>query len=289
MELFHGPASTLWILPILALAIAIEAFFYKRAKGKSYPWKESGLSLVIAIGHNGAGFVNHVVIITLLGGLAWNYRVATVPMDAWWAWPLLFILEEFAYYWYHRCAHRVRFMWSTHSVHHSPQELTLASAYRLAWTPVLSATWIFFLPLVVIGFHPAAVFGLLAASLLYQFWLHSTLIPKLGPLDWVFNTPSAHRVHHASNPEYLDMNFGGILIIFDRLFGPYKEEDAGAAQVRASASDNDQQSAENRLRRFHRARARAVVGKILERSLGHDLQAAGLDAGGGQSGLSFYN
>jgi len=226
MELFHGPASTLWILPILALAIAIEAFFYKRAKGKSYPWKESGLSLVIAIGHNGAGFVNHVVIITLLGGLAWNYRVATVPMDAWWAWPLLFILEEFAYYWYHRCAHRVRFMWSTHSVHHSPQELTLASAYRLAWTPVLSATWIFFLPLVLIGFHPAAVFGLLAASLLYQFWLHSTLIPKLGPLEWVLNTPSAHRVHHASNPEYLDMNFGGILIVFDRLFGTYKEEDA---------------------------------------------------------------
>ena len=165
MELFHGPAATLWILPIFALAIAIEAILYKRAKGKAYPWRESGLSLVIAIGHSVAGAVNHAVIITLLGGLAWNYRFATVPMDQWWAWPLLFILEEFAYYWYHRCAHRIRFMWSTHSVHHSPEELTLASAYRLAWTPALSATWLFFLPLVLLGFHPVAVFGLLAASL----------------------------------------------------------------------------------------------------------------------------
>jgi hypothetical protein len=94
MELFHGPAATLWILPIFALAIAIEAILYKRAKGKAYPWRESGLSLVIAIGHSVAGAVNHAVIITLLGGLAWNYRFATVPMDQWWAWPLLFILEE---------------------------------------------------------------------------------------------------------------------------------------------------------------------------------------------------
>lgn len=226
MELFHGPAATLWILPVFFLAIAIEAYLYKRSKGKPYPWKESGLSLVIAIGHNIAGFVNHAVVITILGGLAWNYRVTTIRMDEWWAWPLLFFLEEFAYYWYHRCAHRVRFMWSTHSVHHSPQELTLASSYRLAWTPVLSATWVFFLPIVWLGFNPAAVFGMLAISLIYQFWLHSTLIPRLGVLELVLNTPSAHRVHHASNAEYIDMNYGGVVIIFDRLFGTYKAEDA---------------------------------------------------------------
>jgi sterol desaturase/sphingolipid hydroxylase (fatty acid hydroxylase superfamily) len=147
-------------------------------------------------------------------------------MDQWWAWPLPFVLEEFACYWYHRCAHRVRFMWSTHSVHHSPDELTLASAYRLAWTPVLSATWVFFLPLVWLGFSLAAVFGLLATSLIYQFWLHWTLIPKLGVLEGVLNTPSAHRVHHASNADYIDKNFGGVVIVFDRLFGTYKAEDA---------------------------------------------------------------
>jgi sterol desaturase/sphingolipid hydroxylase (fatty acid hydroxylase superfamily) len=226
LELFQRPAATLWILPFFALAVVIEAFFYRRAKGKAYPWKESGLSLVVAIGHNIAGIVNHAVVITLLGGLAWNFRIATVPMDAWWAWPLLFILEEFAYYWYHRCAHRVRFMWSTHSVHHSPEELTLASAYRLAWTPVLSASWAFFVPIIFLGFDPVAVFGVLAVSLVYQFWLHSTLIPKLGPLELILNTPSAHRVHHASNPEYIDMNFGGVVIVFDRLFGTYKAEDA---------------------------------------------------------------
>ena len=227
MEQFQHPAATLLFLPFFAVAILVEALLYRRAKGKAYPWRESLLSLVVAIGHNIAGILNHALIITILGVAVWEIRLTTMPMNTWWSWVLLFFLEEFAYYWYHHCSHRIRFMWATHCVHHSPEELTLASAYRLAWTPVLSASWAFFLPIVWIGFHPALVFGLLGISLIYQFWLHSTLIPKLGPLEYVLNTPSAHRVHHASNKAYIDRNFGGILIIFDRLFGTYKEEAEG--------------------------------------------------------------
>jgi sterol desaturase/sphingolipid hydroxylase (fatty acid hydroxylase superfamily) len=227
MEQFQHPMAAIWFLPFFAVAIIVEAALYRRVKGKSYPWRESLLSLIIAIGHNLAGFINHALIIAIIGTAVWEIRLMTMPMDRWWSWVLLFLFEEFAYYWYHRCAHRVRLLWATHAVHHSPDELTLASAYRLAWTPFLSASWVFFLPVIWIGFNPFLVFGLLGISLVYQFWLHSTLIPKLGPLEYIFNTPSAHRVHHASNEAYLDRNYGGILIVFDRLFGTYTEEDEG--------------------------------------------------------------
>jgi sterol desaturase/sphingolipid hydroxylase (fatty acid hydroxylase superfamily) len=229
MEQFQHPMAVIWFLPFFAVAIIAEAVLYPRFKGKSYPWRESGLSLVIAIGHSIAGILNHAVIIAVVGMAVWNVRLMTIPMDNWWSWVLLFLLEEFAYYWYHRSAHRMRLLWATHAVHHSPDELTLASAYRLAWTPVLSASWVFFLPVIWIGFNPFLVFGLLGISLVYQFWLHSTLIPKLGPLEYIFNTPSAHRVHHASNEAYLDRNYGGILIVFDRLFGTYREEAEGVS------------------------------------------------------------
>jgi sterol desaturase/sphingolipid hydroxylase (fatty acid hydroxylase superfamily) len=118
----------------------------------------------------------------------------------------------------------MRWFWATHAVHHSPNELTLASALRLGWTGKFTGTVIFFTPLVWLGFKPTAVLAVLAANLLYQFWIHATWIPKLGPLEWVFNTPSHHRVHHGSNTEYLDCNYGGVLIIFDRLFGTFVEE-----------------------------------------------------------------
>jgi sterol desaturase/sphingolipid hydroxylase (fatty acid hydroxylase superfamily) len=124
----------------------------------------------------------------------------------------------------HRADHRVRWLWATHSVHHSPNELNLSAAYRLGWTSRLSIAPIFFAPLVVIGFSPVVVGAALALNLLYQFWLHATWIPRLGPLEWLLNTPAHHRVHHAANPEYLDSNFGGVLIVFDRWFGTYREE-----------------------------------------------------------------
>lgn len=155
----------------------------------------------------------------------WPYRLFTVPLDHWWGIALLFLGQEFFYYWMHRADHRIRWFWATHAVHHSPNELNFATAYRLGWTNILSGQTLFYVPMVLLGFRPEAVLGALAANLLYQFWVHADWIPRLGPLEWVLNTPSHHRVHHAANLRYLDSNYGGVLIIFDRLFGTFTAED----------------------------------------------------------------
>jgi sterol desaturase/sphingolipid hydroxylase (fatty acid hydroxylase superfamily) len=124
----------------------------------------------------------------------------------------------------HRCGHEIRWMWASHAVHHTPRHIHLASAFRLSATELLSGGWLFHLPLSLLGFHPFAVAGMSAINLFYQFWLHTDLIGRLGPVELIFNTPSHHRVHHASNREYLDCNYGGILIIWDRIFGTFAQE-----------------------------------------------------------------
>jgi sterol desaturase/sphingolipid hydroxylase (fatty acid hydroxylase superfamily) len=157
--------------------------------------------------------------------LAHQHRIATLPLDGASALVLLFVGQEFCYYWYHRAAHRVRWFWATHAVHHSSNQLNLMAALRLGWTGRLTGTALFFTPLVWLGFPPVAVAACVTLNLLYQFWLHATWIPKLPrPIEWLFNTPSHHRVHHGANPEYLDCNYGGVLIVFDRLFGSFVEE-----------------------------------------------------------------
>ena len=153
-----------------------------------------------------------------------EHRLTTLPVDSWGSALLLFITLEFCYYWFHRAAHRVRWFWGNHAVHHSPNELNLSAAFRIGAFGKLTGNVVFFLPLAWIGFDLRLVLAALTLNLLYQFWIHATWIPKLGWLEYVLNTPSAHRVHHAANPEYLDANYGGVLIVFDRLFGTYIEE-----------------------------------------------------------------
>jgi sterol desaturase/sphingolipid hydroxylase (fatty acid hydroxylase superfamily) len=214
-----------WMLiapALLVLAATMEAVWLTRRTG-TYDWKSffaSGgdLLLRLAVGMLPLG---------LAAGLlyqVWEWRVYTMPMHELWPWVLLLVGQDFFYYWMHRADHRVRWLWATHSVHHSPQTLNLSAAYRLGWTARLSVAPIFFAPLVLIGFPPAAVGAVLAANLFYQFWLHATWLPRLGPLEWILNTPAHHRVHHGANVEYLDANFGGVLIVFDRWFGTFVAE-----------------------------------------------------------------
>lgn len=215
----------LYAFPLFLAMIAIEAWWFARRQRGPYPWSDAGASFAVAIGYKLITALNPFVV----GGIyywVWTHRIATIPLDTWWGIALLFIGVEFSYYWFHRWNHEIRWMWATHAVHHSPKDLTFSAAYRLGWTGLISGAWVVWLPLAAIGFDPVGIFTALGLNLVYQFWLHSEMIGKLGPLEWILNTPSHHRVHHAVNPGYLDRNYGGVVIVFDRLFGTFAEERA---------------------------------------------------------------
>ncbi len=137
---------------------------------------------------------------------------------------LVLLLADFVYYIEHFCAHKIRLFWLAHSVHHSSSMMNTATAFRFSlFDPVLSV--IFHLPLVLMGFNPILIFAAEVLVQAYQFWLHNEMVGKLGPIEWLFNTPSHHRVHHGANEKYIDKNFGGILIIWDRMFGTFQKEE----------------------------------------------------------------
>jgi sterol desaturase/sphingolipid hydroxylase (fatty acid hydroxylase superfamily) len=210
------------LLPLFVLIALIEAVWLRRKRGH-YDWRQSGVSLAIALGQQLSG----VAAAALMAGLfvfVHEHRLFDIAMNSAWKIGLLFVCIEFVYYWHHRINHECRWFWASHAVHHSANDFNLSAAYRLGWTAGITGHSLFYLPLVWLGFPPKAVFGMLALNLLYQFWLHTELVPRLGAFEWLFNTPSHHRVHHASNPEYLDRNYGGTLIVFDRLFGTFAAE-----------------------------------------------------------------
>jgi sterol desaturase/sphingolipid hydroxylase (fatty acid hydroxylase superfamily) len=209
-------------LLLIIAAVAAEIVWFA-ARRRSYPWPEMAVSIAVFVMRMPVKAAT-ALIVTPIGFFVYAHRVATVPLDALWGWGLLLLAEEFAYYWMHRAGHEVRWLWASHVVHHTPERLHLASAVRIGATEFLSGNWLFFMPLPLLGFSPLAVGAMLSLNLFYQFWLHTELVGRLGPIEWIFNTPSHHRVHHASNSEYLDRNYGGVLIIWDRLFGTFAEE-----------------------------------------------------------------
>jgi sterol desaturase/sphingolipid hydroxylase (fatty acid hydroxylase superfamily) len=220
------PHAMRFAYPYLLLLMLIEAVLIWQHRPSHFSWQESLTSLGVAIG----GQITKApfqIIPMMAYAYIWEHRLLTIPLDQGWSILLLFLGLEFFYYWHHRAAHAVRWLWATHVVHHSAQHLNLSAAYRLGWTGWLSGNFLFFMPLCWFGFHPIAITTGLGFNLTYQFWLHTELIPKLGLLEWILNTPSHHRVHHASNLACLDRNFGGVLIIFDRWFGTFTAEPVG--------------------------------------------------------------
>lgn len=193
--------------------------------GQTHDLAETAASLGVALGQS--------LVRALEAGLvavpflfAWRHRLLDIDQTNPLSLIALLLGTEFVYYWHHRAAHRIRWMWATHSVHHSTTKLNLTAAIRLGWTASISGNFLFFVPLAWIGFHPFAIVAMLGVNLMYQFFIHTELAPRLGPLEWVLNTPAHHRVHHACNEACLDKNFGGILIVFDRLFGTFAEKPA---------------------------------------------------------------
>ena len=214
-------------IPVFLITLAVEAAWARRRTGDprivGYATKDTFASLAMGLGNVGIAAVTKLGTFALMTWL-YQYRVATLP-NLWWTWVLLFFAEDFCYYWFHRASHEVRALWAAHVNHHSSEHYNLSTALRQSWTTPFTAP-AFWLVLPLLGFAPWMVFTQQAISLLYQYWIHTEAIDRLpAPLEFIFNTPSHHRVHHGSNPEYLDRNYGGILIVWDRLFGSYAAED----------------------------------------------------------------
>jgi sterol desaturase/sphingolipid hydroxylase (fatty acid hydroxylase superfamily) len=206
---------------VLVLAVLEAAVLSRRGR---YDWRAFGVSMFDFVLRLAVTIFVPFTIAAPLVEWVVRHRLGEIAVDGIGSVLLLFITLEFFYYWLHRAGHRVRWFWANHAVHHTPNQLNLAASLRIGAFGKLSGNVIFLLPLVWIGFDLRLVITALALNLLYQFWIHATWIPRLGWLEWVLNTPSAHRVHHAANLEYLDANYGGVLIVFDRLFGTYIAE-----------------------------------------------------------------
>jgi len=212
-------------LPVVIVIATLEGLVLALVMKRNYNWRAYFASLADALGRQ-------YVVLTFLSlslvapayDLARSHRLFTIPLDTPVAVFMLMVGQDFCYYWFHRCSHRIRWFWATHAVHHSSNDLNFAAAYRFGWTGRLTGAGLFYVPLVWLGFEPIAVGIASALNLLYQFWLHTEWVPKLGWFEYVLNTPSHHRVHHAANPEYLDHNYGGVFIIFDRIFGTFVAE-----------------------------------------------------------------
>jgi poly(3-hydroxybutyrate) depolymerase/sterol desaturase/sphingolipid hydroxylase (fatty acid hydroxylase superfamily) len=222
-----GGTSGLIAVPILALALMAGEYLLARYRHERvHDLGETTASLVIAVGHR---ITSAATASLAMVPAAWVYqhRLFDIPLAEPWALLALFLGVEFCYYWQHVAMHKVRWFWATHAVHHSATYLNLSAAIRLGWGGSLTGGFLFFLPMVWLGFAPLAVVAALSLGLFYQFFLHAAWAPRLGWLEWILNTPSHHRVHHASNEACLDRNFGGVLIVFDRLFGTFAEAPQG--------------------------------------------------------------
>ncbi|MCD2174145.1 sterol desaturase family protein [Rhizobium sp. C4] len=201
-------------------AMAIEYLANLPDANETHDVRETASSLTIAVINKTVGYLTAgITALPLL--ILYEYRIFTIPADNVLALLTAFVLTDFCYYWHHFAMHKVRVLWASHSVHHSATRLNLTAAVRLGLGGQLAGGFLFYSPLVLLGFHPLVVYAMLGLGLAYQLFIHPAKAPDLGPLEWVLNTPKHHQVHHASNAPCLDKNFGGVFIVFDRLFGTF--------------------------------------------------------------------
>ena len=214
-------------IPAFIVLVVLEMLWAKKHAPEKYEPKDTLTSLALGTGSQVAGLLTGGLVFALS---LWLYEhrlfdIAGTWGWAWWVFALCFVLDDFAYYAFHRAAHRVRWFWASHVNHHSSQHYNLSTALRQTWTGFFALTFVFRIPLALLGFHPAMILFCGAINLIYQFWIHTEAIGKLPRwFEYVMNTPSHHRVHHATNPRYLDSNYAGTFIIWDRMFGSFVQE-----------------------------------------------------------------
>ncbi len=211
-------------VPFFFLLMGIEALALRR-KGiaGAYRFADSITNLACGVGQQ---ILEPFVKLVALGPYVWLWshaRVWDVSARSPLAWFALVVGVDFGYYAFHRASHRVGFLWAIHAVHHQSEEYNLSVALRQPWLQGLVSPF-FYLPLAIVGFPPVMLLGAVTIDTLYQFWIHTRVVGRMGPAEWIMNTPSHHRVHHGIDPEYLDRNYAGIFIVWDRLFGTFQEE-----------------------------------------------------------------
>lgn len=213
-------------IPIFFILIGIELLVARLKKEHLYRFNDAIANLSCGIGSQVSGIFLKVLTFYAYVWLYENHSPfkGQIP-TTWWSVVALFIGVDFFYYWFHRLAHEIAVMWGSHVVHHQSEEYNLTVALRQAWLQG-AFSWLFYLPLAFLGFQPVVFASIAGFQTLYQFWIHTKTINKLpAPFEYVFNTPSHHRVHHGVNPKYIDRNHGGTLIIFDRMFGTFQAEE----------------------------------------------------------------
>ena len=209
-------------IPAFILLMVVEAIADALMRRELYEPKDTAASLTMGIGNVVVGLVSKGMVFALF---TWVHKFALFQLGYQrWVWVLAFFADDFSYYWFHRTSHECRFFWASHVVHHSSQHYNLSTALRQTWTGAFFG-FVFWLWMPLVGFQPIMIFTMQAVSLLYQFWVHTEFVQRLGLLELVMNTPSHHRVHHATNSQYIDRNHAGILIIWDRMFGSFEPED----------------------------------------------------------------
>ncbi|WP_428611812.1 sterol desaturase family protein [Shewanella sp.] len=223
----HPEVLLLVLAPLFFVCILLEWYFGDR-KGHlpdnaRYQLPEVLCNFTLAGLHQGADILTGLLIAKLY---LWffDWRLLDIQMGLG-SFIALLIAQDFCYYWFHRASHRVRWMWAAHVAHHSSERMNFSTAFRQSLMYPFAGMWIFWLPLVVLGFDPNWVVFAVLLNLGLQFFVHTQAVKTLGPLEWIFNTPSHHRVHHGRNPQYIDKNYAGVLIIWDRLFGTYIKEE----------------------------------------------------------------
>ncbi|MCG9697379.1 sterol desaturase family protein [Shewanella sp. Isolate11] len=222
----HPEILLLVLAPLFFVCILLEWYLGNKSattpKSAKYHLPEVLCNFSLAGLHQAADILAGLLVAKLYLWV-FGWRLFDIEMNLW-SFLGLILAQDFCYYWFHRASHRVRWMWAAHVVHHSSENMNFSTAFRQSLMYPLAGMWLFWLPLVIIGFDPNWVVFVVLLNLGLQFFVHTQAIGRLGPLEWIFNTPSHHRVHHGRNPQYIDKNYAGVLIIWDRLFGSFVEE-----------------------------------------------------------------
>ncbi|WED28101.1 sterol desaturase family protein [Vibrio sp. DW001] len=219
-----------WLLLVLApvfLLCMLAEYYLGQKSGRlpenaNYHLNEVLCNFILAGMHQLSDLVTGLLIVNLYIWL-FGWRMFDIDMNLA-SFGLLMVLQDFFYYWFHRGSHRIRWMWAAHVVHHSSERMNFSTAFRQSLMYPFAGMWLFWVPLVLIGFEPSWVIFAVLLNLSLQFFVHTQWVRTLGPLEHVFNTPSHHRVHHGVNAQYIDKNYAGVLIVWDKLFGSFEPE-----------------------------------------------------------------